>query len=80
PTPSGGPGGAGATVRHVWGRSLPGVFAAATSGPLLAVISRRMLSLRDTYGVDIVRDDADPALLIAVAVCVIHLAEKEREG
>ncbi|MFD5373735.1 hypothetical protein ACFWJE_04765 [Streptomyces griseoincarnatus] len=43
------------------------------------MISRRMLSLRDTYGVDVVRDDADPALLIAVAVCVIHLAEKERE-
>jgi hypothetical protein len=29
--------------------------------------------------VDIVREDADPALLIAVAVCAIHLAEKERE-
>jgi uncharacterized protein YxjI len=43
------------------------------------VISRRWLSVVDTYGVDIVRDDADPALLIAVAVCVIHLAEKERE-
>ncbi|MGW7786168.1 hypothetical protein ACWGKX_01005, partial [Streptomyces tricolor] len=47
--------------------------------PLLAVISRRWLSVRDTYGVDVVRDDADPALLIAVAVCVIHLAEKEGE-
>ncbi|MFD8843915.1 hypothetical protein ACFV05_16790, partial [Streptomyces pseudogriseolus] len=45
----------------------------------LAVISRRLLTLHDTYGVDVVRDDADPALLIAVAVCVIHLAEKERE-
>ncbi len=43
------------------------------------MISRRLMTLRDTYGVDVVRDDADPALLIAVAVCVIHLAEKERE-
>ena len=25
------------------------------------------------------RDDADPALLIAVAGCVIHMAEKERD-
>ena len=47
---------------------------------ILAVISRRWLHLRDTYGVDVVRDDADPALLIAVAVCVIHLAEQERAG
>jgi hypothetical protein len=30
--------------------------------------------------VEVVHEDADPALLIAVAVCVIHLAEKEREG
>jgi hypothetical protein len=36
--------------------------------------------VRETYGVDVVREDADPALLIAVAVCVIHLAEKERGG
>jgi hypothetical protein len=34
--------------------------------------------VRETYGVDVVREDADPALLIAVAVCVIHLADKER--
>ncbi|MEV8069457.1 hypothetical protein AB0P32_25600, partial [Streptomyces sp. NPDC085995] len=40
---------------------------------------RRWLSVVDTYGIDVVRDDADPALLIAVAVCVIHLAEKERD-
>ncbi len=29
---------------------------------------------------DVVREDADAALLIAVAVCVIRTAEKEREG
>ncbi|MGW7627545.1 hypothetical protein ACWGKO_01225, partial [Streptomyces griseoincarnatus] len=71
---------AGAPEVAARGRTPPRESAAATPGQLLAVISRRMLSLRDTYGVDIVRDDADPALLIAVAVCVIHLAEKEREG
>ncbi|MFZ4227311.1 hypothetical protein ACOZCH_02135 [Streptomyces griseoincarnatus] len=72
--------GAGPPVVAPWGGTRAGVFALDSPGQLLAVISRRMLSLRDTYGVDIVRDDADPALLIAVAVCVIHLAEKEREG
>ncbi|GAA4136102.1 hypothetical protein G3I30_10945 [Actinospica acidiphila] len=70
----------GGTELDVSGRILDREFAVEYDGELLAVISRRMLSLRDTYGVDIVRDDADPALLIAVAVCVIHLAEKEREG
>ncbi|MFD7463860.1 hypothetical protein ACFV7N_04235, partial [Streptomyces tendae] len=62
--------------RHIPRRRLGGC---ATPGPLLAVVSRRWLTLRDTYGVDVVRDDADPALLIALTVCVIHLAEKERE-
>ena len=61
-------------------RALPGAaFAVEYDGELLAVVSRRWLHVRETYGVDIVRDDADPALLIAVAVCVIHLAEKDRE-
>ncbi|MEU3849271.1 LURP-one-related family protein [Streptomyces sp. NPDC029554] len=63
----------------VSGRILDREFAVEYDGELLAVISRRWLTLRDTYGVDVVREDADPALLIAVAVCVIHLAEKERE-
>ncbi|KDN77023.1 hypothetical protein DF19_14930 [Streptomyces olindensis] len=63
----------------VSGRILDREFAVEYDGELLAVISRRWLTVRDTYGVDVVREDADPALLIAVAVCVIHLAEKERE-
>ncbi|MET9759263.1 LURP-one-related family protein [Streptomyces sp. NPDC006372] len=63
----------------VSGKILDREFAVEYDGELLAVVSRRWLTLRDTYGVDIVREDADPALLIAVAVCVIHLAEKERE-
>ncbi|MFH8416791.1 LURP-one-related/scramblase family protein [Streptomyces collinus] len=63
----------------VSGKILDREFAVEYDGELLAVISRRWLTLRDTYGVDVVREDADPALLIAVAVCVTHLAEKERE-
>jgi uncharacterized protein YxjI len=67
------------TELDVSGKILDHEFAIEYDGELLAVVSRRWLHLRDTYGVDIVREDADPALLIAVAVCVIHLAEKERE-
>ncbi|MEV5440109.1 LURP-one-related family protein [Streptomyces sp. NPDC052682] len=63
----------------VSGRILDREFAIEYDGELLAVISRRWITLRDTYGIDVVREDADPALLVALAVCVIHLAEKERE-
>ncbi|WP_030805790.1 LURP-one-related/scramblase family protein [Streptomyces sp. NRRL F-2799] len=67
------------TGLDISGKILDREFAVEYQGELLAVISRRWLTVRDTYGVDVVREDADPALLIAVAVCVIHLAEKERE-
>ncbi|WP_155056289.1 LURP-one-related/scramblase family protein [Streptomyces blattellae] len=67
------------TGLDVSGKILDREFAVEYDSELLAVISRRWLHIRDTYGVDVVRDDADPALLIAVTVCVIHLAEKERE-
>jgi uncharacterized protein YxjI len=67
------------TELDVSGKILDREFAIDFDGELLAQISRRWLHVRETYGVDIVRDDADPALLIAVAVCVIHLADKERE-
>lgn len=67
------------TELDVSGKILDREFAVEYDGELLAVISRRWLHVRETYGVDVVRDDADPALLIAVAVCVIHLAEQERE-
>ncbi|MEV5432895.1 LURP-one-related family protein [Streptomyces sp. NPDC052701] len=66
------------TGLDVSGKVLDREFAIEYDGELLAVVSRRWLTLRDTYGIDVVRDDADPALLVAVAVCVIHLAEKER--
>lgn len=69
----------GSTELDVSGKILDREFAVEYDGELLAVVSRRWLHVRETYGVDIVREDADPALLIAVAVCVIHLAEKERE-
>ncbi|MFD8672775.1 LURP-one-related/scramblase family protein [Streptomyces seoulensis] len=67
------------TELDISGKILDREFAIEYQGELLAVISRRWLTVRDTYTVDVVREDADPALLIAVAVCVIHLAEKERE-
>ncbi|MFD7878870.1 LURP-one-related/scramblase family protein [Streptomyces sp. NPDC059766] len=66
------------TGLDVSGRILDREFAVEYDGELLAVVSRRWLHVRETYGVDVVREDADPALLIAVAVCVIHLAEQER--
>ncbi|MEV6179475.1 LURP-one-related family protein [Streptomyces sp. NPDC052015] len=69
----------GRTVLDVSGKILDREFAIEYDGELLAVVSRRWLHVRETYGVDVVREDADPALLIAVTVCVIHLAEKERE-
>ncbi|GAB2865912.1 LURP-one-related/scramblase family protein [Streptomyces deserti] len=67
------------TELDVSGKILDREFAIEYDGELLAVVSRRWLTLRDTYGIDVVRDDADPALLVALAVCVVHLAEKERE-
>ncbi|MFJ9849302.1 LURP-one-related/scramblase family protein [Streptomyces sp. NPDC101150] len=66
------------TELDVSGKILDREFAVEYEGELLAAISRRWLTVRDTYGVDVVREDADPALLIAVAVCVIRLAERER--
>lgn len=67
------------TELDVSGKILDREFAVDYDGELLAQISRRWLSVRDTYGIDIVRDDADASLLIAVAVCVIVLAEKDHE-
>ncbi|MGG7572734.1 LURP-one-related/scramblase family protein [Streptomyces sirii] len=66
------------TQLDVSGKILDREFAIEYDGELLAEISRRWLTVRDTYAVNVVRDDADPALLIAIAVCVIRLAERER--
>ncbi|MDT0567802.1 LURP-one-related family protein [Streptomyces sp. DSM 3412] len=66
------------TELDVSGKILDREFVIEYDGELLAHISRRWLRVRETYGLDVVRDDADPALLIAVTVCVINLAERER--
>jgi uncharacterized protein YxjI len=68
------------TELDVSGKILDREFVIEYDGELLAHISRRWLRVRETYGLDVVRDDADAALLIAVTVCVISLAEKERDG
>ncbi|MGW1846124.1 LURP-one-related/scramblase family protein [Streptomyces sp. NPDC001966] len=67
------------TELDVSGKILDREFAIDYDGDLLAQISRRRLTVRDTYGIDVVREDADAALLIAVSVCVIVLAEKEHD-
>ena len=59
------------------GRSWTGSSRSSTTANCSREISRRWLTVRDTYAVNVVRDDADPPLLIAVAVCVIRLAERE---
>ncbi|GAA3488496.1 MULTISPECIES: LURP-one-related/scramblase family protein [Streptomyces] len=68
------------TELDVSGRVLDREFAVEYDGELLAHISRKWFRVRDTYAVNVVREDADAPLLIAVAVCVIRMAEKEREG
>ncbi|MFJ2739593.1 LURP-one-related/scramblase family protein [Streptomyces sp. NPDC087440] len=68
------------TELDVSGRVLDREFAVEYDGELLAHISRKWFRMRETYAVNVVREDADAPLLIAVAVCVIRMAEKEREG
>ncbi|MFG2481479.1 LURP-one-related/scramblase family protein [Streptomyces virginiae] len=68
------------TELDVSGRILDREFKVEYDGELLALVSRQWYRVRETYAVDVVREDADAALLIAVAVCVIRMAEKEREG
>ncbi|MFD7839070.1 LURP-one-related/scramblase family protein [Streptomyces sp. NPDC059761] len=68
------------TELDVSGRLLDREFKIEYEGELLALISRQWYRIRETYAVDVIREDADAALLIAVAVCVIRMAEKEREG
>ncbi|MFI1394392.1 LURP-one-related/scramblase family protein [Streptomyces sp. NPDC020681] len=68
------------TELDVSGRVLDREFVVEYDGELLAHISRKWFQVRETYAVNVVREDADAALLIAVAVCVIRMAEKERES
>lgn len=67
------------TELDVSGKILDREFAIEYDGELLAQISRRRLTVRDTCSIDVVREDADASLLIAVSVCVIVLADKEHE-
>ncbi|MFI2286142.1 LURP-one-related family protein [Streptomyces niveus] len=67
------------TELDVSGRILDREFAIEYDGELLAHVSRRWFRVRETYAVDVIRDDADTSLLIAVTVCVIRMAEKERD-
>ncbi|MEU6850579.1 LURP-one-related family protein [Actinacidiphila alni] len=46
-------------------------------GERLARISRKWFTLRDAYAVDVEREDADAAMLIAIAVCVDRMVDKE---
>ncbi|MCI3227255.1 LURP-one-related/scramblase family protein [Streptomyces sp. NP-1717] len=67
------------TELDVSGRILDREFTIEYDGDLLAHVSRRWFRVRETYAVNVIRDDADPSLLIAVAVCVIRMAEREHE-
>ncbi|MER7535612.1 LURP-one-related family protein [Streptomyces sp. NPDC097704] len=67
------------TGLDVSGRILDREFTVEYEGELLAHISRQWFHVRETYAVNVVREDADAALQIAVAVCVIRMAERERE-
>ncbi len=68
------------TELDVSGKIFDREFAIEYDGELLAEVSRRWLTVRETYGVNVVREDADHALLLAVAVCVIRMDDKERAG
>lgn len=67
------------TELDVSGRILDREFKVEYEGELLALVSRQWYRVRETYAVDVIREDADAALLIAVAVCVIRMAEKEHD-
>ncbi|WP_330174743.1 LURP-one-related family protein [Streptomyces sp. NBC_01498] len=67
------------TELDVSGRILDREFTVEHDGVLLAHVSRKWFRVRETYAVDVLRDDADPSLLIAVAVCVIRMADKEHD-
>jgi uncharacterized protein YxjI len=46
-------------------------------GERLARVSRKWFTLRDAYAVDVEREDADAGMLIAIAVCVDRMVDKE---
>jgi uncharacterized protein YxjI len=46
-------------------------------GERLARVSRKWFTVRDAYAVDVEREDADAGMLIAIAVCVDRMVDKE---
>jgi uncharacterized protein YxjI len=48
-------------------------------GERLARISRKWFTLRDAYAIGVERDDADAGMLIAIAICVDRLVDKEHD-
>jgi len=49
-------------------------------GRRLARVSRKWFRIRDTYAVQVEHEEADPVMLISIAVCVDHLMEAEDDG
>ncbi|MGW1025483.1 LURP-one-related/scramblase family protein [Streptomyces sp. NPDC002577] len=66
------------TEMDVSGKILDREFTVEGDGRTLARISRRWLHVRETYGVEVLDEQADAPLLIAITVCVIQLAGRER--
>ncbi|MFJ8311780.1 MULTISPECIES: LURP-one-related/scramblase family protein [unclassified Streptomyces] len=66
------------TELDVSGKILDREFTVEYDGELLAHVSRKWFRVRETYAVNVVRKDADAALIIAVVICVIRMDEKER--
>jgi uncharacterized protein YxjI len=65
-------------------RSFSAIFSAmnwelAGTGRIVGRISRQWFKIRDTYGVEVEAGE-DPALVIAIAVCVDRLREQERRN
>ncbi|GHB57259.1 hypothetical protein GCM10010331_51150 [Streptomyces xanthochromogenes] len=67
------------TELDVTGKILDREFTIEYDGELLAHVSRKWFRVRETYAVNVVREDADAALLLAVVICVIRMDEKERD-
>ncbi|MFE4856186.1 LURP-one-related/scramblase family protein [Streptomyces sp. NPDC056670] len=67
------------TELDVTGRILDREFTIEYDGELLAHVSRKWFRVRETYAVNVVREDADAALMIAVVICVIRMDEKDRD-
>ncbi|WP_328311843.1 LURP-one-related family protein [Streptomyces sp. NBC_00442] len=66
------------TELDVTGKILDREFTVEYEGELLAHVSRKWFRIHETYAVNVVREDADAALMIAVVISVIRMDERER--